>query len=360
MSLTFLEIKNLRNIDSLCLKPSNHLNIIFGKNGSGKTSLLEAIYVLSMGRSFRTQRTDQLIQAEQDGFTIFGKVENHRQKLVKIGITYTRDTKTIKKDGVELKSAAELVKEIPVIIINPDIHKLIEEGPRYRRQFLDWGVFHVEHEFGPEWKKFSKLLKQRNASLRSNWAQNEIKHWDIELTATAERLNGFRKNYLESYIPVAEGLIKKHGQLRNIGFDFYSGWNQKESYRSALSQSWERDRELGFTNLGPHKADLRIKLNGHLARETVSRGQQKVLATLMRLAQVQIHDQSTPNQAIIMIDDLPAELDSGYRQQLLELFLSTKAQLFITTTERSLLDSIVSQHNPKMFHVKRGEVVEVI
>jgi DNA replication and repair protein RecF len=360
MPLTHLEIKNLRILDNVSINPSNKLNVIFGTNGSGKTSLLEAIHFLSLGRSFRTRRSHQLIKHDNEEFIIFGTIQSNEERRVKIGIRISGKSKQIKKDGVEIRSATEVVRDLPMMVINPDIHKLIEEGPKYRRQFLDWGVFHVEQNFPFQWKKYSQVLRQRNASLRERLPRQEVIIWDQDLVEAAKKIDEWRKTYLEDFNPIILDLLKDQKNLKDLHIKFYSGWKEKEDFAEVINRSWETDKETGFTNYGPHKADLKFNIDSHIAKQVASRGQQKVLASLLKLAQIRLMEKTNAAKATIMFDDLPAELDEDFRQQLLHLFLDTDAQLFFTTVDKKLLNGLVKNNEGKMFHVKQGDIEEVV
>lgn len=360
MPLTHLEIKNLRILNNVCIEPSTKLNVIFGSNGSGKTSLLEAIHFLSLGRSFRTRRSHQLIKHDNEEFVVFGTIQSHKEKLIKIGVRISGKTKQIKKDGVEIKSVTEVVRELPMLIINPDIHKLIEEGPKYRRQFLDWGVFHVEQNFPQQWKKYSQVLRQRNASLRERLPRQEIVIWDQELVETAKKIDEWRKTYLDDLNPIILDLLKDQKHLKDLQIKFYSGWKDQEDFAQVIKECWQTDKETGFTNYGPHKAELKFSVDSRIAKQVVSRGQQKVLASLLRLAQIRLMEKTSAAKATIMFDDLPAELDEDFRNQLVSLFLDTDSQLFFTTVDQRLLNDVAKDNGGKMFHVKQGDVEEVV
>ena len=359
MALSRLEIRNVRNLSQVVLSPASHLNILFGANASGKTSLLEAIYILGHGRSFRTQNIAKVIRSGEELSTVFAKVHSHGQSTA-IGIEKGRDQTRIRIAGQWVNSSSQLAKVLPLQLITPDSHKLIEQGPKYRRQFLDWGVFHVEHQFIQHWQRFQKALKQRNALLRSPRVDKaQLRLWDQELVNTALPIQEMRLDYLKDLLPVVQAYVKELLDIEDIRFSYLNGWKLDEDYASYLQQNRDGDMQLGYTRFGPHRADLSIRVNGVQASERVSRGQQKLLSVALRLAQVALLQQRGID-VTILVDDLPAELDPERRQRFMQRLQSLNCQTFITATELDLFLPLQGWREQKMFHVEHGVIQEVV
>src|SRR5580700_1565620 len=184
MSLAELRLQDLRCMQSAELQLDARLNLISGDNGAGKTSLLEAIYLLGRGRSFRTRHTEQLMRHGEHKLLVFGRLasastiagtEVHHA----VGVSYhRRDGIEARIDGGAVTSLAQLSAVFPVQIIDPGIHRLVEEGPLHRRRWLDWAVFHVEPSFVLHWQSYSRTLRQRNAAIKSD---ADPTPWDGEL-----------------------------------------------------------------------------------------------------------------------------------------------------------------------------------
>lgn len=253
---------------------------------------------------------------------------------------------------------SELSSLLPVQIINPDVHKLLEQGPKYRRQFIDWGVFHVEHNFLQAWQLYYRVLKQRNAALRKKLDKKAITLWDEQLIQYAKTITLSRENYLLGFMPIFSKYVEKLMGL-SVEINYQRGWKPEMSFTESLHHSFDKDSYKGFTSLGPHRADLEISNNGILVQNCFSRGQQKLLVCAMRLAQVSYLKEETNNQSILLVDDLAAELDIKHRQNLIELLVDTKAQLFVTATEQNSF-ILPPEIEAKMFHVEHGILKEVV
>ncbi len=196
MSLRRLQVTDFRCLQSAALDLDSRFTLISGANASGKTSLLEAIYVLGRGRSFRTRRLEHLIRRGSERFVVFGEVDAFGRRL-SLGVEGSAGGVRAQLGGAKASSLAELAPLLPVQIIDPEIHRLIEEGPSRRRRFLDWGVFHVEPRFVDDWQRFQQALKQRNAALKSRQARQVITAWDGDVVRYGESLSMARSRYVE-------------------------------------------------------------------------------------------------------------------------------------------------------------------
>jgi DNA replication and repair protein RecF len=351
MPLNRLEIDEFRCIERASLALDARYNLFVGENASGKTSLLEAIFFLGRGRSFRTRRLDRLVRQGRDGFRLVGWVEGDGPTTV-LGIAGSKDGTEIRVGGAPAASTASLAEHFPPQIIDPDVHKLLEEGPTRRRRFLDWGVFHVEHAFMEVWQRYHRALRQRNAALRQTSGRFPTDAWDQELVQSAERLDTLRKDYL---VRLSEPLKTVGAALlgMEVTVAYSSGWAQDDSFASALERSRERDTRLGITHVGPHRADISIRVAGQLAKERVSRGQQKLLASALILAQLQVQEALHPGRGALLLDDPAAELDGTRLSGLLSVVRGLSSQLFVTSL-RPELDSLGEPG--AMFHVEQGQI----
>lgn len=358
MSLVHLEIARVRNLERVEIAPGARINFIHGENASGKTSLLEAIHLLSLARSFRSTTIQPVIQRDQPALTVFGRVRNLTGQLTAIGIEKSRDRTRIRINQQSVQKTSALAAVLPVQVINPDIHRILEQGPRYRRQFLDWGVFHVEQSFLPVWQSYHKVLRQRNAALRARSRPREIQYWNQQLIEQGEQLTTLRRDYVNALRPWLEQYcVALLGTSPDLTYQ--PGWNQELDLATALARGFERDRQQGFTGSGPHRADLSVRQDKLPVQQHFSRGQQKLLASAMRLAQL-AHFRTVSRQTpLLLVDDLPAELDPDRRARLLDLLVTSGAQLFVTATEPGLID-VSGEDGVKMFHVEHGAVQEVV
>ncbi len=361
MSLARLRVHHLRNLEAVDIEPSPRVNLIYGHNGSGKTSLLEAINVLALGRSFRSSKHKPLIHHQQAAFTIFGKAIAGESEIP-IGIQRNLQGEVLlKAAGANVSSIAELAMYLPVQVINSDTFLLLEGGPKVRRQFIDWLVFHVEHQFYPLWKSLQRCLKHRNSLLRRDRIDPfELSTWDQELVQLTEQIHLFREQSMAKFAPVFEQLLSEFVALDGLKLSYLRGWDKDTSYAQVLKEGFERDKRLGITQAGSHRAELKITLAGKDAAEILSRGQQKLLVCALKIAQGLVFSQATGRKCVYLVDDLPAELDDQHRQRLTNWLYRMNTQVFITGVERdSLLASWLDKPDitPKMFHVEHGKVV---
>ncbi len=341
------------------MRPGNAVNLICGPNASGKTSLLEAIHLLGRGRSFRTPRTTNIIRKGASKVTVFGEVEPlSGVASVPVGLSKSSDgSQQLKVAGEALSSTAPLLKLLPLQLINPDTFGLLAGGPKSRREYVDWGVFHVEHLFLDVWQRFNRCLRQRNSLLRqgkARWA--DIMVWDRELVECAGQLNQYRLRYLERLLPVFNDLLQELAELDALTVSFYPGWDKVRPLAEVLEQGFEADRTAGYTHAGPQRADLKIRYLGQRASDTLSRGQQKLVVAALKLAQGQMFTQSSGRHCVYLVDDLAAELDEENRAALCRLLAGLGSQLFLTVVDEQAFSGYWGGQEVKMFHVKHGIV----
>jgi DNA replication and repair protein RecF len=356
MILRRLKLSNVRNLRAVEIEPCGSLNVLYGANASGKTSLLEAIHILGRARSFRGGRIEGAVGHGAGRLTVFGELEGEQGRMA-VGVERGPELR-VRVGGRDVATVGELAACLPLLVINPDSHRLLEEGPRYRRQFLDWGVFHVEQGFFATWARFQRALRQRNAALRSS-APATAAAWDAELTASAEQIDAWRAQYLGRLQPLLPAYVTPLSGLEALQLDYLRGWPAGEPYAEALRRSATRDAGLGYTHYGPHRADVVIRVGEVPAQEWVSRGQQKALVTALRLAQAALLREWRGERCLLLVDDLAAELDPTNRERLLRLLQGLGGQVFLTAIERGAVAAEWWAPR-KLFHVEHGQVREVV
>lgn len=360
MSLSRLLIQNFRNLTAVDLNFSGGFNFLVGANGSGKTSLLEAIFYLGHGRSFKSHIGNRIIQYEQDSFVLHGRIDedNHQWS---IGIQKPKSGDTVLKiNGEDGNKIADLAQLLPMQVIIPEGLTLLNGGPAYRRAFLDWGLFHQNPEFYAHWVNLKRLLKQRNAALQQVRHYAELRPWDIELVKLAEIVSQLRAEYAEILRPEIEQTCRFFLPELEISVSFHRGWDKQSDYAEILAQGFERDRNLGYTMIGPQKADFRFKANGLPVEDVLSRGQLKLLMCALRLAQGEHLIQQKQRQCLFLIDDFASELDPVKRELLAHRLRQSGSQVFVTAITREQLNQMhfQEQHNDKLFFVENGEIKE--
>ncbi|MEH6346850.1 MAG: DNA replication/repair protein RecF [Bermanella sp.] len=353
-------LQGMRNLASLSLSPSPQINLIYGANGSGKTSLLESIHYLAYCKSFRTHKQKFLIQHGQDNLTAFCKLSGQQ-----LGIERNiKGERRIKLNGEWLQSAAELASILPVQLLDPSMFRLLEGSPQFRREYLDWGVFHVEHDFISIWRQFKIAHKTRNALLKqgtgsaNSLGETERQIWHQSLANYANQITNMRKHYLTKLKPVFDEYMVRLNPNIEVTMAFYQGWGKDRDYLDLLNESWSSDLKQGFTQLGPQRADLRLKVKGMAAVEVLSRGQQKMVVCALKLAQAKLYQQATKKPCIFLVDDLAAELDINHRKALCSLLEELECQVFVTAVEAAqIADCWSPSSNVKKFHVEHGNLI---
>lgn len=365
MTIHKLMIKDVRNLASATLSPSPDINILYGLNGSGKTSILESIHLLGLARSFRSARLKPVIRHKQGKCTVFAQIQSNNDRLIPVGVS--RDIEEehfqIRVAGESLKSTSELARLLPLQIINPDTFKLLEGSPKQRRQFLDWGVFHVKHtEFLPIWKRTQKVLKQRNSLLRhgkmkGSSVSSQLSVWDVELVRAAVALDQLRQQYFDQLTPVFQDVLSQLTSLADIKIGYYRGWDRERSLADVLKENAVRDFQAGYTQSGPQRADIRVRLDGSNAVDILSRGQLKLVVCALKLAQGYLFSKMSNSQCVFLVDDLPSELDIHHRKAMCKILQNMQSQVFITCVEPgALVNCWEPEIDLKVFHVKQGTV----
>lgn len=361
MSITSLRITDFRNLSAVEVLPCvQGLNIICGDNGSGKTSLLEAIYYLGLGRSFRSSTAGRMIKHESQKFSLFAQLLSENECLVPVGVERDNNgTSRLRLAEQDVASIAELAYLLPIRIINSQSHNIFESGPIYRRKYLDWGLFYQTEQFLPCWRQFERVLKQRNAILREKRPKNELEAWTNEFIKYGLELDACRRQYIDALSPIISVLAAELLNLPPIELSYDPGWPQEHDLASILALKWAEEYRFGYTQYGPHRADLEIKIQGVEAKHFLSRGQQKLLICAMILAQGMLLAKHANKGLIYLVDDLPAELDLQSRQKLISLLSRQPTQIFITAVDASTIcDLPIAANVPiKVFHVEHGVVV---
>lgn len=359
VNITSLQITQLRNIRNIQIECAPQFNLFFGDNAAGKTSVLEAIYYLSTGKSFRTHHHNHVIQQSEDQLMLFAHLHSNDMSL-QIGLQRLRDgSLQIRFNEETLHSIAEISYALPIQFIGSDSHCILSEGPKYRRQFLDWGLFYTNPFFYSQWKTFQKILTQRNAALKARAPRNELLIWNEQFVKAGEALNVLRKAYLDDFLPVFNKIAFVLLENVSILIDYLPGWDRNITLETCLNQNVSRETMIGHSLYGPHRADLVLTANELPVQDGLSQGQQKLVSYALRLAQGLYLQSCTSKTPIYLIDDLPSELDPKKRILVTEILVSLCAQVFITGIESHALQEICDQHHEnKMFHVKQGVIMQ--
>jgi DNA replication and repair protein RecF len=365
--------RNLSPVETISFSPS--FNLLYGENGSGKTSVLEAIGYLGLGRSFRVNRHQAVVQHGQQRFTVFGGLDHGLDSegneisgdtlAHRLGISRDVSQKetTLRVDGGSVRSLSSLATHLPVSVIDPGVFDIVASGPGKRRQFLDWAVFHVEPSFASSWQQCQRVTSQRNQTLRNGRLdESMLRIWDAQYVALSERISDARKQAFDQFKSAFDSLVHEVdvSWTKGLKLEFYPGWDTSQSLLDVLVRHREQEARMGHTLYGPNRADIRIKFQGRPVAETFSRGQQKTLVILMKIAQSMVLNDHG-KQVSFLVDDINAELDESHKSMLARKLQELRCQVFITAIERPDPESLwQGKQIPdyRMFHVEHGKLKE--
>ena len=356
MGVEHLSIRGFRNLVSVDIEPGPGINWLAGDNGAGKTSVLEALYVLARGRSFRSAQIGAVIGHNAESLMVVAHAHPQADgPSVVLGVERDALGWRGRIAGEDSHKVSDFARQLPIVLIEPDSHRLVSDGPQGRRQYLDWLLFHVEPAYLAQWQRYQRLLKQRNAALKTGGAGAVLDALDAPLIEAGAALNALRAQQAlvleREVLALNETLgLRLPGE---INIRYRAGHNGEKTLAEAMADGRDSDLESGFTRAGPHRADLVLRVAGFPAAQESSRGQQKLLSTLLLLAQWRqfiAHGQSAP---ILLLDDPVSELDQGHLGQLLSWLRDQPHQVWITATEAGP-DGI------KTFHVEQGQIQSVV
>ena len=377
MALVKLQTEYFRNLDGAPVAFSPSMNLLFGENGSGKSSFLEAMGYLGLGRSFRVGRHQAVCAHNHERLTVFGgldhgltgQVERSSERsgtiFHRLGISRdiaAKETR-LKVDGEAVRSLSLLARHFPVSVIDPGVFDIVAGGPGKRRQFLDWAVFHVEPSFSTAWQQCQRVISQRNQMLRNGRLDDAlIRVWDSQYVSLANQVTDARREAFILFKIAFDALL---GEVKTpwtdgLKVDFFPGWDISQPLSEVLVQHREQEQRMGHTLYGPNRADIRMRFQGRPVSETFSRGQQKTLVILMKIAQGMVLN-TLGKQVTFLLDDINAELDGEHRAMLAEKLRELRCQVFLTSIEQPQPQALWRHTMPdfKMFHVEHGGLTEV-
>lgn len=352
MVLSQLQLRSFRGLidQNHDLHPA--MNWLIGGNAAGKTSVLEAVYWLGRGKSFRTAQAAQCVRRGEKGWHVACRLEHADRPGDRIAVRF--DGRSVERScNDHAETLVAQARRLPVQLIEPGLHRVVEDGPGYRRRFLDWGMFHVEQEYLSIWRAYTRALRQRNAALRERADPATLAACSRELVARGDSLAAVRDRGM---CRLREKLDARGAELGlpQLELTLYPGWDDKVPLATVLAEREERDRRLGTTGSGPHRAELRFRMEGELARDHISRGQQKLLLAALSLAQADVIVEATGAQPLLLLDDFTAELGPSYQAQLIASLSAYPGQSIVSSLERPA--ALESSLPMQVFHVEHGRL----
>lgn len=394
-----LQISQLRNLHAVKIS-AGACNVLIGANGSGKTSCLEAIFLLSRGKSFRHHQPKRYIEHHHEAVTVFATLTDGSSLAIQKQLDATT---TLRLNHSNVYSQSALTSLLPTLIIDPSSMEMLEQGSTNRRQLLDWLVFHMKPSFHPQWLAYQRLLKQRNQLLKqpkplSNAQLSELRAWDSGLSNHAALIHHYRRQVFDAWQPYFKDIIAKllPQFAEQLTLSYSAGFDTDRPLDEQLAERLEQDLQLGYSRIGSHRADVHVhwrsksagkvdndealntlnetKTIKEQAANVLSRGEKKLLITALKLSQLPLLTQETVDKAavptkttapraapIVLVDDVTAELDDRAIHILLTTLSKLPCQVFITSLTEDII-SLIHSHwqTPKLFHVKHGQVSEFL
>ena len=324
MSFSKIHLNNFRSFNSSSFNLGKN-NLILGKNGAGKSSFLEAIFFILSKKSFRTSSLNSMVNFESSFFKVDAILNEEK-------FSFTKDLSS------SIKSVEGNFQNnfLPLILNNFSLN-LLEAPKENRRSFIDYLMFHVEHDYKTNHLKFKKALAQRNRALKKS-SSSELKSWTKVFIDLSQKLTKMKLDFIDSFLKSFPAFVDSSSlpktlqeKFKSISITYDKGW--KDNLLEELRESFVKDQSRGFTSLGPQTSDLSVKINKQDSGNILSRGEQKLLILLIYLFFIKAYNDLRPNKTIFLLDDLPSELDDKNLDLALSLLQDADCQLFITSLE---------------------------
>lgn len=356
MQLTELRGEAFRNLQPFRIEPAGGVNVVYGANGAGKTSLLEAVHFLARAKSFRTAKSDKVIATDAARCWVFG-VGGRAGESARFGVERERGRTRVRRNGENIQSLSEWAAHWPVEVVNSEAQRFVVDGPAIRRSFLNWGVFHVEHDYGWYWQRFRRALEQCNAALRSGDSR-QAQAWEGGLAELGEALDVRRAAFAGSLVRIAQPLLDAWLPEHGVTIRYRRGWRSDGALLDLVREGRETALKMGHVLHGPQRADLQLLSEGEDAQFRLSRGQQKMAVVALSLAKAQLIAEAVGTRPLLLVDDLPAELDAQRRAEVVRALEQARAQVFVTCIEQETVAALTQE--PAWFHVEHGRLQSVI
>lgn len=350
MQINEMKVQSFRNINEIKIECHPVMNVIWGKNGQGKTNLLEAISCLSLGKSFRVSSDKPLLQFTKPLFYLSALTENSRGN-VRIDMGYDGVKKKVKINGVEKKRLVDFVGNIRTVTFSPENLSLIKEGRAERRKFLDTMLCQISNKYCIDLATYQKIVEQRNKLIKENGPKlrQMLLAWDVQLVQYAVTIWLTRYKAIKKIEELSIGFFKEvTDDSFDLGVSYYPEIGEEyfeidasttremltTKFMDTLQRNVQYEIRRGYTLYGPHRDDLSISINGMDSKIYASQGQQRLIALSLKIAEMSYIEDETGESPILLLDDIFSELDETKIANLLGILDRRKRQIFITTTER--------------------------
>ena len=350
-----IKIKNFRNYNQEEINLEKNINIFYGKNSQGKTNIIEAIFLCSLGKSFRAKKDNEMIKLNEENAIVEIEYEkSDRDGKIKIEIG---NKKNIYLNGIKIKKLSELLGNLNIVIFTPDDINILKGGPQNRRRFLDIMISQLRPNYMHILNLYLKTIEQRNKYLRQikeeHKDENLLEIWDEKLAEYAVKIYEYRKEFIEKIIKKINIIHKNitNGE-EQIELEYITECDNKEKYLQLLKERRKLDIIKGFTTKGIHRDDFVIYINKKEIKIFGSQGQNRTAMLSLKLAELQVIYDEIGEYPILLLDDFMSELDRTRRKNFLENIEGT--QVIITGTEKLDIENLKYLE----YNVSNGKVLK--
>ncbi|WAW14921.1 DNA replication/repair protein RecF [Peptostreptococcus equinus] len=360
-------LKDYRNYKNLFIEFNENVNLIIGPNGQGKTNIVESISLMSIGRSFRTSKDKELIRFGCE--SLYSSCSFNKRNLdKKIEIIIQKDKKGIKVNGVSIKSIQELLGNLNVVVFSPEDLRLVKDGPKERRTFIDKEISQIMPRYYNILTSYNKILNQRNKLLKSyNIDYNLLDVYDQSMADFGSEIYVIRNKFIKKLANISNNMhknltsgveelkIKYRNQIK-FDDDNYDIGEVKNKILELMLENREHDCQTRTTKIGPHKDDLGIYINDIDVRLYGSQGQQRTASISLKLSEVELIKQEVGDYPVLILDDVFSELDQNRQKMLIDKL--ENIQMFVTSAD-PLHKHILSKNKYTIFNIDKGEIVKI-
>lgn len=360
MHIDKLEITNFRNYDNASLELDRGLNVVYGKNASGKTNLVESIYYAALGKSPRTSKEKDMIRWDSDALNIKINLVK-RFRSYNIALRHDGKEKKFLLDRIPITRTSDIIGLINVVYFSPDELSVVKDAPSERRRYIDMSLSQQKKSYFTDLINYNKVLDSRNKLLKSKISTSEFKDvaliYNIQLAKYGARIINNRYLFVEKLKPISERIhdkITSHGEKLSIDYESKieraSVTEMQNAMQRILDENLDKDRQLQYTSIGAHRDDLKLSVNGVDVRKFGSQGQQRTVALTLKMSEVELLSEENGERPILILDDVLSELDECRQTQLLEFTKDT--QTILTCTE-------FNGKADKLIHIDNGKIIDL-
>ncbi|HKX11707.1 MAG TPA: DNA replication/repair protein RecF [bacterium] len=357
MAIQALTLRNYRNLEDQEFLPGPALNVLEGDNAQGKTNLLEAIYYLANGKSFRAAEIENLIRFGAAGANILSRWEQESLEY-RLEVQLRPEGRELKFQGKPIVRLAPVQANLRVLVFTPDSSQLFRSAPLTRRRYFDHAIAVQNPGYASALSRYQRVLRQRNHLLESAASAHLLEPFDRQWAETAAELLAERRAYLLRLLPIWK---RRWQALSGEDWKLSASWQgpiderrveDPEALLEALAEVGAEERRQGRSLLGPQREDLALSIEGHSVREAASQGQQRMLVIGLKLAEADLFRENSRRSPVFLLDDLGSELDERHRRLLLESLGEIEAQTFLTSAQRGAYAALHARN----FRVESGRI----